>query len=70
MAILNRTKFKVVDDPFYDLIYINPAREVHLIKEETLWSNNRQGSNDRQLKAVIKHFPEIMKIIQENDENS
>lgn len=67
MAVLNKTKFKVVNEPFYDLIYINPAREVHLIKEETLWSNNRQGSNDRQIKAVINHYPEIMRIIGENE---
>ena len=65
MAILKHTKFKVVDDCFYDLIYINPAREVNLLNEQTLWLNNRKGSNDRQIKAIINYYPEILEIINE-----
>lgn len=68
MAILKHTKFKVVDDCFYDLIYVNPAREVNLLNEETLWLNNRKGSNDRQLKAVVKYYPEILEIISEDNQ--
>ena len=67
MAVLKHTKFKVVDDCFYDLIYVNPAREVNLLNEETLWLNNRKGSNDRQIKAVVKYYPEILDIIDEEN---
>ena len=67
MAILKHTKFKVVDDCFYDLIYVNPAREVNLIHEQTLWLNNRKGSNDSQLKSMLKFYPEILEIINEKN---
>lgn len=66
MAIINHRKFRVVKDCFYDLVYINPAREV-LLKEETLWLKNRKGSNDKQIHNMLKAYPEILDIIQEED---
>lgn len=66
MAVLNYTKFKVVDDCYYDLIYINPARELNLINETTLWLINRKGSNDKHINDVIKKYPKILKIIHED----
>lgn len=67
MAVLNKTKIRVVKDNMHLLTYVNPAREINLINEKTLWSTNSKGDNDINLKNLINKFPEILEIINEND---
>lgn len=63
MAILNNTKIKVVKDNLYRLTYVNPARELNLIGEKTLWNSNKKGGNDVNLKNMVDEFPEILDIV-------
>lgn len=63
MAVLNKTKIKVVKKNMPVLTYVNPAREFNIINEKTLWSSNSQGDNDTNLKNLIEEFPEILEII-------
>ena len=65
MAVLNRTKIRVVKDNMYALTYVNPAREMNILNETTLWSSNSKGSNDVNINNLITKFPEIMDIINE-----
>ena len=67
MAVLNKTKIKVVKDNMCYLTYVNPAREMNLINEKTLWSTNYKGDNDTNLTNLINEFPEILDIINEED---
>ncbi len=64
MAILNKTKIYIAKDYIKELIYINPERERGLTDGLTLFSFNKQGGNDVQLKNVINHYPQITKILQ------
>ncbi len=66
MAVLNGSKFKIAYDCYHDLIYINPARELNLLNETTLWLTNRKGINDKHIRDVIKKYPEILKIIHDD----
>lgn len=63
MAVKNHTKMKVPADNMPFLIYNNALRELNLSKDRTLWSNNQVGSNDVQINALIRHYPEIMQIL-------
>ncbi len=65
MAVLKNTKIKVVKDNISELTYINPERERGLTGETTLFASNKKGGNDLQMEAVIKAFPQILKIINE-----
>ena len=66
MGVINRTKFKTVDDNLALLTYVSPAREVGLFDtEDTLWHINSQGKNYDYIKKVIEKFPEINEIIKE-----
>lgn len=66
MGVINRTKFKTVDDNLALLTYVSPARDVGLFDtENTLWHINSQGKNDDYIKKVIEKFPEINEIIKE-----
>lgn len=68
MAVLNKTKYKVPSKRYNSLIYINPARERLLIKESTLWELNMiENQNNKQLKSIIKRYPEIIDIIKEEN---
>ncbi len=64
MAVLNGTKIRTVKDNLYDIMYVNPARDI-LFNKDTLWSYN-EHHNDEQLEALLKEFPEInIKILDE-----
>lgn len=63
MAVLNKTKIYVTKNHVKDLVYINPARERGLTGELTLFSRNKKGGNDKQLKNVLDYYPEIMDIL-------
>lgn len=60
MAILNNTKIKVIEGNMPKINCVNPAREVGLLNQTTLWSTNSKGSNDIHLKNLINKFPKIL----------
>lgn len=60
MAVMNGTRVNVVKNPVNNITYINPEREFNLNGERTLFSQNKAGGNDKQLAAVLEHYPEIM----------
>lgn len=66
MAILNNTKIAVVKNSIVNLTYVNPARERGLINEVTLFSSNKKGGNDYQIKNVLNHYPKIMEILKQD----
>lgn len=70
MAILNKTKIKVIDGNMQFLTYVNPARELNLINEKTLWHSNSKGDNDSNMKNVFNSFSEIFDIIYQDITNS
>ena len=66
MAVLNKTKIKVVGDYMVRLTYVNPARELNLINEKTLWYSNSKGNNDNNIKNILDNFSEVYNIIYED----
>ncbi|AMK15420.1 glycosyltransferase [Methanobrevibacter olleyae] len=66
MAVLNKTKIKCVDNPMPILCYINPARDLGLLNEKTLWEFNKLENNDKQFNNIISHFPELLDILFED----
>ena len=66
MAVLNRTKVRVVPNNNPSLVYINLARELNLLDEKTLYSSNVSGGNDSQIRNVINHYPEILEILRDD----
>ena len=63
MAVLNHTKIKLVGAEMKDLIYVSPSREIRLFDEKTLYAQNQKGKNDLQIKKMLEYFPNILKII-------
>ncbi len=63
MTVLNKTKITGIDAPYNFLTYVNVAREVNVINNYTLWYLNKAGKNDVQIKGILKEFPEILEII-------
>ena len=62
MAVLNKTKIVAINH-LIRLTYVNPAREVNLLSEKTLWNSNETGGNNIYLKNMIDEFPEILDIV-------
>ena len=61
MAVLNNTKIKIVDDePFRNLLYINPDREIGLNGDGALWTLYNKEEKNIQLEKLINHYPQIM----------
>lgn len=69
MAVLNNTKIKGIKNPMSELIYINVAREVNILNEETLYSSNKLDNNI-QIKKVLEHYPKILKNIKDDLERN
>lgn len=63
MAIMNRTKIKVLKNNIAELTYVNPERERGLTGELTLFASNKKGGNDIQLEKILEHYPQIKEII-------
>ncbi|GMO11670.1 MAG: glycosyl transferase [Rickettsiales bacterium] len=58
MAILQNTKINIVKDGYYKkIIHVNGTRE------NSLWSANKFGKNDEQIKNILKYYPKILKKI-------
>ncbi len=62
MAILNRKKIKVINEPIKQVQPVNYDRESSLNGEFTLYQANIVG-NDIQLKNVISYYPEIVQVL-------
>ena len=61
MAVLNGTKIKIVDDePFRNLLYVNPEREIGLNEDGALWTLFNKEEKNIQLENIIKYYPQIM----------
>lgn len=59
MSVLNDTKIAIVDEPF-ELIYINPERELNFNDDKTLYLiNGTGGANDEQIANILEAYPEI-----------
>lgn len=65
MAVLNRTKVRVVPNNKPSLVYVNLARELNILSERTLYFSNVSGGNDSQIENVIKYYPKILEILME-----
>ena len=65
MALLNNTEICIVPENITELIYVNPARDFGITSGLTLYKSNKNGGNDRQLNAILKHYPELKKIMTE-----
>lgn len=65
MAVLNKTKICIANDWIRRLTYVNPDRERGLTNEITLFSFNKKGGNDMQIKNVLNHYPEILNILKD-----
>jgi len=63
MAVLNGTKIKIVKNNIAELTYINPERERGMTGDITLFASNKKGGNDIQMEQVLKHYPQLVKII-------
>ncbi len=61
MAVLNGTKIKIVDDePFRNLLYVNPEREIGLNEDGALWILFNKEEKNIQLEKLINYYPQIM----------
>lgn len=65
MAILNKSKISVIENPIDSLTYINIARESGVLNNLTLWNINKKGLNDIQMNNIIRKYPKILDIIKE-----
>lgn len=67
MAVLNGTRISTAENNMKELVYVNPERELNSNGETTLYALNKNGGNDRQLKAVMQKYPEIADILKQDD---
>ena len=65
MALLNNTEICIIPQNITELIYVNPARDFGITSGLTLYKSNKNGGNDLQLNAILKHYPELEKIMTE-----
>ena len=64
MALLNGTKIAIPPQPYKDLVYINPEREVSANDDGTLYASNGTGGNDAQLANILAAYPELGALLQ------
>lgn len=69
MITLNNFKTRPIKKPVLDLKYVNIARELGIVGGYKLWEDNKEGCNDIQINNVINQFPEILTILQKEQEN-
>lgn len=60
MMTLNNTKLHIVEHNIKDLIYVNPEREFGIINGLTLYKYNFNGGNDKQIQAILNHYPQLL----------
>lgn len=63
MSILNKTKIRTFNNSFIKLTYVNPARELNMIGEKTLFNYNRKIGNNVQFKNIFEYFSKINDIL-------
>ena len=64
MALLNGTKIAIPPQPYRNLVYTNPEREVNANDDGTLFAVNGAGGNDVQLANVLAAYPELGALLQ------
>ncbi|MBQ6511122.1 glycosyltransferase family A protein [Methanobrevibacter sp.] len=64
MATLNNTKIKGVKNNYVKLTYVNLARELYILNQKILFSDN-QFENDKHIENVLTEFPIIENIIKD-----
>lgn len=64
MALLNGTKIAIPPQPYKNLVYTNPEREVNANDDGTLFAVNGAGGNDVQLANVLAAYPELGALLQ------
>lgn len=63
MAVLNKTKIKTFDGN-YDLFdFVNPARDLNLVNEKTLFTSNENTGNYVNMNKILKQYPEILDLM-------
>lgn len=62
MAVLNNTKIYPIPEQLTKLTYVNPARDLNLFNEKTLFSENK-NKNDYQINKLIEKYPLILERI-------
>ena len=66
MAVLNGTKIVNTKVNLNSLKYVNIAREIGILDNDTtLWNMNKSNHNNIQIQNLINHFPEILKSVAE-----
>ena len=65
MAVLNGYQIKVVDNNITRFPVTNYLREKGLIDQYRLYTSNREGGNDRQLQALVAHYPELLQKVRQ-----
>lgn len=63
MAILNNRKICVVDNNIKNLKVTNILRQLNFKGLKTLYAQNKNGGNDKQLLAILKEYPEIKNML-------
>ena len=64
MAIINKSKITIIDEPLDSFKYINVARESGVLKESTL--NNTNEMKNIQMNNVVNKFPKLLEFIKGN----
>lgn len=66
MSVLNNTKIKTFSGRYRKVLLVNPEREMRQTDELTLTKINiANGGNDKQMAAILKHYPEILAKLKE-----
>ena len=65
MAVLNGYQIKVGDNNITRFPVTNYLREKGLIDQYRLYTSNREGGNDRQLQALVAHYPELLQKVRQ-----
>lgn len=63
MAILNKTKIKLIENTMTAFDCVNPAKERSITNEKSLWTYNKHGAYDQDLRNIMNFYPNFLDII-------
>lgn len=63
MAVLNKTKTKLIKNTMTTFECVNPAKERGITNEKSLWNYNKFGAYDEDLNNIMKVYPNFIDII-------
>ena len=68
MEVLGGQKIRTTRDPVHDMICVNPMREFSKDPAEHLMAENVfRGGNERQLRSLLEEYPQLERILKEED---